>query len=231
MILDLHIHSRYSFDSVLSPQRIIEVAQQRGLSGIAITDHNTVRGGLEAYRINHDPNFLVIVGAEIATEAGDIIGLFLREEIQNRQSDRVVDEIHWQGGIVVLPHPYKGHELKDELLSKVDLIEALNARLGNEDNEKAFKLARQWNKPVVAGSDAHFAAEIGMARTMVNMSAGKDIQSVLVNGQIETCGLQTPGYWVLMSQIIKVVKTRQFARVPIQLASFVSRRLATGKWY
>ncbi|MCD6599818.1 MAG: PHP domain-containing protein [Dehalococcoidia bacterium] len=229
MILDLHVHSKYSFDSVSSLQRIITAAQRRGLNGIAITDHNTIRGGIEARKINSAPDFLVIVGAEIATEAGDLIGLFLKEEIQERYSDGVIDEIHQQGGIVVLPHPYKGHELKDELLRKVDLIEGFNARVNEEYNEKAVKLAHEWNKPIVAGSDAHFVAEIGLARTIVNIPAGENIKPALLNNQIETSCIQTLGYWVLLSQIIKVVKARQYRRVPVRLASIIKNWLAWGK--
>lgn len=224
ILLDLHIHSKYSFDSVLSIPKIIRLAKRRGLNGIAITDHNTIRGGLEAKSINSDPDFLVIVGAEIATEDGDVIGLFLKEEIQERYSDRVADEIHRQGGMVVLPHPYKGHALNDKLLKKVDLIEGFNARISEEYNENAVKLAREWNKPVIAGSDAHFAAEIGMAKTLVDVSTWDDIQSALAGSQIGAFCIQTPGYWVLLSQMIKVMKTRQFARVPIQLASLVSKK-------
>lgn len=229
MLLDLHIHSKYSFDSVLSIPKIIRLAKRRGLNGIAITDHNTIRGGLEADRINRDPDFLVIIGAEISTEAGDVIGLFLKEEIQERYSDRVIDEIHRQGGVVVLPHPYKGHALKDELLRKVDLIEGFNARINEEYNEKAVKLAHQWNKPIIAGSDAHFAAEIGTARIIVDVSTLEDIQSALTGSQIETLCLQTPSYWVLLSQMIKVIKTRQFARVPIRLASLISSKSSMGR--
>jgi len=153
----------------------------------------------------------------------------LKEEIQERYSERVIDEIHRQGGIVVLPHPYKGHELKNELLKKVDLIEGFNARIKQEYNEKAVKLAHEWHKPVIAGSDAHFSTEIGRARTIINLSEDDDIQNTLLNAQIETSCIQSPSYLILLSQMIKIMRTRQYGRIPIYLAAFISRKLLTGK--
>ena len=97
MIFDLHIHSKYSFDSISEPKKIIKVAKNMGLNGVAITDHNTTKGGLEAKKINRDHDFLVIVGSEISTEIGDITGLFLSEEIKSRNSMEVIEEIKKQG--------------------------------------------------------------------------------------------------------------------------------------
>ncbi len=82
MMFDLHIHSKYSHDSYLSPPQIIKIAEKRGLDGIAITDHNTLKGGIETSKINNKDDFIVIVGSEIKTEYGDVIGLFLNEEIK-----------------------------------------------------------------------------------------------------------------------------------------------------
>jgi len=73
MKLDLHIHSKYSKDSLLKPETILKVAKKRGLGGIAVTDHNTIKGGLFTQKINDDKNFVVIVGSDIKTEYGDII--------------------------------------------------------------------------------------------------------------------------------------------------------------
>jgi len=228
MILDLHVHSKYSFDSILTPQKIIETAQARGLNGIGITDHNTIRGGIEAQKINRAPNLLIIVGVEMSTEAGDLVGLFLKEEIRDHHSIRVADEIHRQGGIVVLPHPYEGHRLNDELLKKVDLVEGFNARASERANKKAVELAEKWNKPITAGSDAHFAAEIGLARTIVDGSDMDNIQSAILNNKIMTTCIQTRSYWPLLSQIIKSIKMREYQKIPLHLAGFIKSRLVKG---
>ncbi len=156
---DLHIHSSFSFDSFLKPSVIINSALRKGLDFVAITDHNTIQGGLEASKAT--TSLKVIVGAEIKTEKGDILGLFLKKEIKSRKASEVMREIYQQGGIAILPHPFK-KELKfckDELV-KFDALE-INARMSHSSNERVVKLAKELGKKVVAGSDAHFSWEIG----------------------------------------------------------------------
>jgi hypothetical protein len=111
-----------------------------------------------------NPQFVIRAG-EYKTEKGDIIGLFLNEEIRSRNSNDIIHEIRAQGGLVVLPHPYKGHRLDDELLDQIDLVETFNARCSLGQNESSRALALRLNKPEIAGSDAHCAAEIGAAFT------------------------------------------------------------------
>lgn len=168
MRYDLHIHSKYSYDSFISPERIIKVAKRKGLDGVAITDHNTIKGGIEAYQINEDKNFSVIIGVEIKTEYGDIIGLFLKDEIRSKKFEEVVEEIKLQGGIVVLAHPYRQYKFPERLIDKIDFIEGFNARSRMEDNKKAYELSIKFNKPMIAGSDAHFLFEIGKGITVTN---------------------------------------------------------------
>jgi len=91
MKLDLHIHSKYSSDGVLDPEKIVKIAAKRGLNGVAITDHNTIIGGLKAKNYETE-DFKVIVGSEISTERGEIIGLFLKEEIKPGNVQEVILE-------------------------------------------------------------------------------------------------------------------------------------------
>jgi predicted metal-dependent phosphoesterase TrpH len=208
---DFHIHSKYSFDSILSPRRILKRAKKMGLSGIAITDHNTIKGGVETYKINKDPFFTVIIGCEVNTEVGDIIGLFLNNEIQSRQSTEVIDEIHKQEGIVVLPHPFKSHNLNEELIKSVDLLEGINGRCRLEKNLMAQDLARKYNLPLIAGSDAHFGLEIGKCRTIVKIEEGIE-KDILRGCKIE--GRQNPVYLEHLSQIIKLIKEKNLKKIP-----------------
>ncbi len=106
MKIDFHTHTYHSFDSNMKPEVIIKVAKERDLDGIVICDHNTIKGGIEAKSVNKDKNFVVIVGAEIATDAGDVTGLFLSKEIESKKFSEVADEIKKQGGLVLLNHPY-----------------------------------------------------------------------------------------------------------------------------
>ncbi len=219
MILDLHIHSKYSFDSISKPHDIVRVAKRKGLNGIAITDHNTIKGGVEAKKINHDPSFHVIIGSEISTEIGDIRGLFLNEEIKSRDSMQVVEEIHNQGGIAILPHPYnKGCRLNDEIISKIDAIEGFNARSSKENNEKAMKLAERLKKTIVAGSDAHFCSEIGTCKVILNST---NVRDEILNGKLELETKMTPLYMQSISQMIKSIKLRKYNEVPIRFISLI----------
>jgi predicted metal-dependent phosphoesterase TrpH len=218
MILDFHIHSHHSADSLCKPVNILRAANQAGLNGVAVTDHSTIAGGLETSRLNDDPNFLVIVGCEIYTEVGDIIGLFLTEEIQSRNSLEVIREIHGQGGLALLPHPGKWHKLNDEVIQAVDLIEIFNSRTDLPLNQQAAALAERHAKPTVVGSDAHFCKEIGLSRVTI---PGKDIRRELLTGAVEFETRESPPYFQHISQIIKVVKSRQYHRLPRSLAGLV----------
>jgi predicted metal-dependent phosphoesterase TrpH len=188
MKLDLHIHSKYSKDSLLKPETILKVAKKRGLGGIAVTDHNTIKGGLFTQKINDDKNFAVIVGSEIKTEYGDIIGLFLQEEINSRKFEEVVDEIKDQDGLVVLAHPFrKNIVFPSKLFIKIDLIEAFNARSPKNFNEKAFELAKKYQKPIIAGSDSHLAFEIGRGKTITT----SNYEKCLISGNTTTDGIES----------------------------------------
>ena len=153
---DLHIHTKYTKDSLMDPERIIKIAQKMGLSGVAITDHNAMTD------IRQSP--FIIPGSEIKTEYGDIIGLFIKNEIKSRNFLAVQKEIKEQGGLVALAHPYNkgGIRFPEELIPEcIDLIEVFNSRMKKEWNEKAFELAQKYQKPVTCGSDAHSYFEIG----------------------------------------------------------------------
>lgn len=169
MKFDLHIHSKYSHDSFSSPETIIRLSKRKGLSGIAVTDHNTIEGGLAVKEINNDDDFMVIVGSEIETEFGDILGLFLGHEITSRKFAEVYREIKAQSGLVVLAHPYKkGKVLPENLFKYIDFIEGFNARSPKSLNLKAQELADIHQIPMIAGSDAHLPFEIGRGRTVLN---------------------------------------------------------------
>ncbi len=176
MIYDLHIHSKYSQDSVLSPEKIISVAKRKGLDGVAVTDHNTIRGGLAAFKLNKSRDFEVIVGTEIKTEYDDIIGLFLNEEIKTRAFSEVVDAIHAQGGLCILAHPYRRYSCPEKLVECVDLVEGFNARSPKNENNRAVAFAQTFKKPMTAGSDAHLSFEVGRGRTYVDSDVKKSLQ-------------------------------------------------------
>lgn len=190
MDYDLHIHSKYSYDSFQKIETIIKVAKKRGLNGIAITDHNTLKGGLEAFKINKDPDFEVIVGSEIKTEYGDILGIYLNEEIKTMSFEEVVDEIKSQDGLVILPHPYRQYETPENIIRKVDVVEGFNARVTKSFNEKSSLLAEKYDKGKSAGSDAHLNYEIGKGRVIVE----NDLRNSLLNRKTKVVGNESNYY-------------------------------------
>lgn len=203
MRFDLHIHSKYSPDSFLQPEKIIKVAKKSGLDGIALTDHNTLKGGQEALKINKDSDFEIIVGSEIRTEYGDILGLFLNEEIEDHSFDNVIDEIRSQGGTSILAHPYRQYIDPEEIADKVDLVEGFNARSKSFHNSKSLKLADTFNKFMTAGSDAHLYFEVGNGTVYVE----ENIEKALKKGATNIEGNESNYYLVHgLSVLIEKIK-------------------------
>lgn len=201
MKIDFHIHTTYSYDSLMKPEKILKIAKKRGLDGVVICDHNTIKGGVETKKLNYDENFIVIVGAEIATNAGDITGIFLTKEIESRNVDDVIEEIRAQNGKVILNHPFKAHDLSKIDLSKIDFIEGYNSRLNDDENQKAIELATSHNIPIIAGSDAHLYSEIANCKTTV-----KDIATLT---PLELEHKRTKQLYVTLSQYIKAIKRKK----------------------
>lgn len=166
--IDLHIHSKYSFDSVLEPRDIVRTAAKKGLSIIAVTDHDSIRGGIETKKLSSDYGVEVIVGCEFRTSKGDLIGLFLDEMFRANSPEEIVEEIRERGGVSVLPHPCRLGLPDIELARMVDVIEAYNGRTSLKRNQKALSLAVALTKPAIAGSDAHFRQEIGRTKTRLH---------------------------------------------------------------
>ncbi len=188
MIIDLHIHSKYSGDSITEPRTILKTAKKLRLNGIAVTDHLTIKGGVAARKLNTDPDFLVIVGSEIETNnREDIVGLFLTEDIRSRGAGAVIEEIRAQGGIAFWAHPFRAGKnlLRADLITRVDLIEGFNSKTSASRNELAQQLAHQYTKPLIGASDAHHASEIGNGRTLVHAPDVNTVRNALARGKTE----------------------------------------------
>lgn len=206
MKYDLHIHSKYSQDSFLKPEKIIKIAKNKNLDGVAITDHNNIKGGIKALKLNKNPDFEIIVGSEIKTIYGDVIGLFLNEDIKDHSFPDVIEEINSQGGISVLGHPYRQFKYPEKIVRKLDFVEAFNSRSKKHHNHKALKLADNYDKPMTAGSDAHVCFEIG--RGIV--STDENIEKALKCGSTKLEGYESNYYFVhgmsLLIEKIKLIK-------------------------
>ena len=166
--IDLHTHTHYSPDGITSPQRFVTACQRKRITCVAVTDHNTIRGALAVKKV---APFQVIVGAEIRSREGEIIGLFLSEEVPpGLSAQETIERIRAQGGAVSLPHPLDrfrggvGAEGLAHLAPLVDIVEVMNARTTlARDNDEAARLAEEHGLVKVAVSDAHSPWEIGRA--------------------------------------------------------------------
>jgi predicted metal-dependent phosphoesterase TrpH len=219
-----HVHTRRSFDSVLSARKIVSRARSMQTDVLVITDHNTLQGSLDAQRFAGGDGPLVIVAAEYQSDKGDIIGMFLREEIHSRSAAEIISQIHAQGGLAVLPHPFKAHALDDGLLAGIDIIETFNARCTAADNARAGQLATQLNLPRIAGADAHCSLELDAAfnRFSYERPARKtEFRELLLNAPREFATRQSPAFCRPYSQMIKAAKTRS-----PRLFAYQAKRLA-----
>jgi hypothetical protein len=167
---DLHLHTSWSHDCQIPVEELLDHAEAEGLGAIAVTDHNVFGGALEAVELARGRDLVVIPGEEVKTkEQGEVIGLFLHEEIPRGLSfDQTVAAIKGQGGVVYVPHPFdRLHAIPDPAtlhrnLAAIDVLEVYNARLLFEGyNDEALRFARKYGLAMGAGSDAHVLQGVG----------------------------------------------------------------------
>lgn len=175
---DFHVHTRFSRDSLLGEDRFIRLALERGLTHVAITNHNNVEGALAVQaRVaaqGLEDRLHIILGEEVSSADGEIVGIFLTETIPpGLSADETADAIHAQGGLVSIPHPYdpfrRSHIREAPLLAlaeagKIDAIEVFNSRVTfSRHNEAAALIASRYGIPGIACSDAHSGLEVAMS--------------------------------------------------------------------
>jgi len=173
--VDLHCHTRGSFDCLSAPKDVVKAAAARGLTHLAITDHDRIDVALEARELA-PAGLTILIGEEVKTRDGDLIAMFLERAIPPGMSAAdTIAAVREQGGLVGLPHPFdklRGSILRDEsmahVVSAVDWVETHNARLIGKGNELALEFAMERGLPGVAVSDAHSVMEVGVAYTAVD---------------------------------------------------------------
>ncbi|MDP7080132.1 MAG: CehA/McbA family metallohydrolase [Candidatus Undinarchaeales archaeon] len=179
-VYDLHSHTQYS-DGLRSPETMVRTAYELGLSGIAITDHDSTdsyeRACAEAAKYD---DFMIIPASEVSSGAGHVLAYGIREELPaGLPLTETTERIHAQGGVAVAAHPYSANlgtqdpfdldNIEEAELALLDGIEVYNSSVlfpGNA-NELASALADKYQLARLGGSDAHYAWSLGTGLTVM----------------------------------------------------------------
>lgn len=209
---EFHIHSRFSYDGVLEPEWILRRASALGMNVLSITDHESMEGSLKAMEVAEKYRIAVWPGMEIATNAGDVIGIGLEQEVRSKDWEEVMRDIRRQGGIVILPHPFRGHRMVERLAAGADIVEVFNGRDSWANIERAAELARHLGKPGIAGSDAHVSSEVGNAINVFDeiTSYKKEMFTKRANRLEKT-----------FSYLVRDAKKRRYGSVPRDLLRII----------
>lgn len=168
---DFHMHTHFSYDCMTSPEALVRRCQDVGLTCVAVTDHNSIKGSQAVKAI---APFTVVLGEEVKSTAGEITGLFIHEQIEPGLSPLdTAKRIKEQGGLVSVPHPFTGmgrsslsHGPLMEILPYLDIMEGFNARtMDARLNEEGRRFAEEHGLVVTAVSDAHTLGELGSTYT------------------------------------------------------------------
>ena len=205
---DLHIHTTYS-DGTASVPDVLTAVAQSDLRVIAITDHDTIQGALEARSLASEFGVEVIVGEEVSTQEGHLLALFVEDELPPyRPAAETIDAVHAQGGLCIAAHPYdwatsslgytwgRSHRLAAEVdhpwhTWRVDGLEVFNASLlwpRSACNLKAQHVAHTLGLPALGGSDAHSPATVGSGYTLFPGSTADDLYRAIKNKTVRWGG-------------------------------------------
>ena len=168
--MDLHVHSRYSVDSRLSFEQILERITYQGLQGFALTDHNTTEGWAQLERLRSSyPGFWFVPGVEISTQEGHLLAYGLRESPPpNRSLAETVDRVTALGGVSVLAHPFRWMHGVGRRVAEAAHVQGIEGRNGKNSelaNTRAELLAARRSIASTGGSDAHEPRLVGRAFT------------------------------------------------------------------
>jgi len=230
---DFHIHTRFSRDSILSEEHFIRTAVERGLTHVAITNHNNVEGAIavrdKVAELGLADKLTVILGEEVSTADGEVVGLFLTKTIpRGLSANETADEIHRQGGLVSIPHPFdpfRASHIKEGPLrnlaevSKIDMVEVFNCRVTlQRHNLEAAEFATQYGIPGIAASDSHSSFEVAMAfNAMPQFETADELRTLLPDND-----------WHASRSTVLIHLTTRWAVWKNSFDSWRGRRTATG---
>jgi len=193
---DLHVHTTYSKDSLITPKDLVHYAKKCGLNAVAVTDHNQLEG---AFKIAKETDFLIIPGMEVSSSDGHIVALNVKELIpRGLNATETVKRIHKAGGIAIACHPYASFKgsLKENICETFDAIEIINARAFpfKKSVKKATQTALRFGLSQVAGTDAHYGPQIGYGYTIIEATepSVEAITKAILEGHCQPFGQPVP---------------------------------------
>lgn len=207
--IDPHVHTIYSTDGLITSKDLVYECNKKGIDCVAICDHNTIHGAL---KFKEEINLKIIVGEEINTREGEIIGLFLKEEISSGLSPaETIIRIKDQGGLIYLPHPFDtwrksilSANALSQIFNQIEIVEIFNSRsLLKRCNNEAFQFCKKYGFFPAVGSDAHTKYEIGNSFLEMDDFDSKD--DFIIN--IKQAKLFTKKTSILMRLWIKFLKS------------------------
>jgi len=204
--IDIHVHTYYSKDSIITLDDLISQIKKNRLDGIAITDHDTVEGAIKIVRAIKEKgigiNPIIIPGIEVSTKRGHILGINMTTPIPKKLSiEETVERIHENGGIAIAAHPetfFKdGIGLNPKILSAgLDAIEVINSSVFPFKllTQLCKKFAERYGLPQTAGSDSHIPETIGLSYTLMECDSAKidDIIESIRKGLTKPVGRGIP---------------------------------------
>ena len=196
MRFDLHVHSQYSHDGRMTCSDLIAAARRAGLSGLAVCDHNTLRGSVAA-QANCPSDFVIIPGVEYSTDLGHVLAYFITRGAEDTSLPRLDNGcflfsalapfIKEQGGLLVAAHPLRNRDsIPGSLLNGVDGLEVFNARQmarWPQTTAPTLRQALTRDGLFTAGSDAHRFGEVGGAYVELEARTPEDVRTALLSGQ------------------------------------------------
>jgi len=211
MKIDLHNHSYWSGDGLSSPEKLIKEALKKGLDGIAITDHDTIDGWPEAIEASKKLNALLVLGQEINTEKGDLLGLFLAKKVESRKFLEAAKEIRQQGGVAILPHPFHFPEnfqgkIKD-VAKDIDGIEVFNSRGPiTLFDRMALVAAKDNGLAMTGGSDTHVHNTCGNAYAEADAKTLEEFKTALLERRTKITGKKSPIFYLIIPTMARTLR-------------------------
>ncbi len=223
--LDMHVHTIYSGDSLIKPRDLLIYSKKIGLDGFAITDHNSLKAYKILKKYPESKDLLIIPGMEIETNIGEVLALFIDNEIDCKDNDffTIIQNIKENNGLIVIPHPFdflRDNHLKTKFLTKnmidkyIDGVEIMNSRtIFKFCLKKAEKFKNKYNLFETGGSDAHTIKEIGNGYTLIQTNLNisqENIKNELLSNNAKSQGHLSSPFVHFLTIINKIKKEIYF---------------------